>query len=64
MSLESLTFSGVSVEYFGVFKGFSVTSFSFHFGVTMEFSIRAKKALFPCLPKGGFNSIEKAMMVC
>jgi len=32
-------FSGVSVEYFGVFKGFSVTSFSSHFGVTMEFSV-------------------------
>jgi hypothetical protein len=38
MSLEALTFSGVSMEDFGVFKGFSVTSFSFHFGVTMEFS--------------------------
>jgi hypothetical protein len=36
--LESLTFFGVSVEYFGVFRKLLDNSRSFHFGVTLEFS--------------------------
>src|SRR5438876_72986 len=36
--MESLTFSGVSVEYFGVFQVNIINLRSFHFGVTMEFS--------------------------
>ncbi len=36
--MESLTFFGVSVEYFGVFRKLLDNSRSFHFGVMMEFS--------------------------
>ena len=39
--MESLTFSGVSMEYFGVFQVNFVNLRSFHFGVTVEFSPRS-----------------------
>ena len=37
--LESLTFFGDSVEYSGVFRRFWNNLRSFHYGVTMEFSV-------------------------
>src|SRR5260370_28695220 len=36
--LESLTFFGISMEYFGVFQKLLINSRSFHFGVMLEFS--------------------------
>ncbi len=36
--MESLTFFGVSVEYFGIFQVQRGNLRSFHFGVTLEFS--------------------------
>jgi hypothetical protein len=36
--MESLTFFGLSVEYFGVFQSNIVKLRSFHFGDTLEFS--------------------------
>jgi pimeloyl-ACP methyl ester carboxylesterase len=38
-SMESLTFFGVSVEYFGPFQVQRGYLCSFHFGVTLEFSM-------------------------
>jgi hypothetical protein len=35
--MESLTFFGVSMEYFGVSNRHFITSCLFHFGITMEF---------------------------
>jgi hypothetical protein len=37
--MESLTFFGVSVEYFGIFQVQRGNLRSFHFGVTLEFSL-------------------------
>ena len=37
--MESLTFFGVSVEYFGVFQENFVNSRSFHSGDMLEFSV-------------------------
>ena len=37
--MESLTFFGVSVEYFAAFQENFVNLRSFHFGDTMEFSV-------------------------
>ncbi len=38
VTLESLPFFGVSMDYFEVFKRFFSLLCSFHFGVTLEFS--------------------------
>jgi hypothetical protein len=38
VTLESLPFFGVSVDYFAVFKRFFSLLCSFHFGVPLEFS--------------------------
>jgi hypothetical protein len=45
--LESLTFFGVSMEYFWVFEELLVSLCSFHFGVAMEFSVCGILSLIP-----------------
>ena len=45
--MESLTFFGVSVEYFSVFERFFGTLCSFHFGDTMEFSVIMNSTVTP-----------------
>jgi hypothetical protein len=45
--MESLTFFGVSVEYFGIFQVQRGNLRSFHFGVTLEFSSRFSRTFIP-----------------
>jgi hypothetical protein len=45
--MESLTFFGVSVEYFGIFQVQRGKLRSFHFGVTLEFSLLENLSLIP-----------------
>jgi len=57
--MESLTFFGVSVEYFGTFQMQYDNLRSFHCGVTMEFSLCCAVSCFRGINVNSILSMEK-----